>query len=100
MNPVNTDRNRKNLLKMIEALDLIAGNPRLTGEQLRKATEDALNTHVLGPGSGAERAIFDAIDDLKSVLAPNDIRDEKSLCWARCRIAQFTYQVRQYLEES
>jgi hypothetical protein len=78
----------------------IAGNTRLTGEQLRKATEDALKTHVLGSGTDAERAIFDAIEDLKRVLGPYDILDEKSLCWARGRIVQFTHQVRQQLRKS
>ena len=94
------DRNRKNLLEMAEKLDVIAGNPRLTGEQLRKATEDALKTHVLGSGTDAERTIFNAIEDLNSVLRSDDTLDEKWLSWARGRIVQFTNEVRQYLGES
>jgi len=95
MSPESSDRNRKDLLKIADGLDVIARNPSLTGEQLRKETEEASKTYLRGPWTPAESKVLNELEELRLALGYADSQDD----YIRQKIAECANLVRHHLGE-
>lgn len=91
----SSDRNRKDLLKIAERLDVIARNLSLTGEQLGKETDAASKTDLRGPRTPAESKVLNELEELRLALGYDDAQDD----YTRQKIAECANLVRHHLGE-